>query len=57
MPDLKLARLADDMELVKRARTRAFALIEEDPDLGGHPAVLAELRQRFERSIEWLFQS
>jgi ATP-dependent DNA helicase RecG len=57
MPDLKLARLADDMELVKRARARAFALIEEDPDLGKHPAVLAELRQRFERSIEWLFQS
>ncbi|MEA2521274.1 MAG: ATP-dependent helicase RecG [Actinomycetota bacterium] len=57
MPDLKLARLADDMELVKRARARAFALIEEDPDLSAHPAVLAELRQRFERSIEWLFQS
>ena len=57
MPDLKLARLADDMDLVKRARVRAFALIEEDPDLHAHPAVLAELRARFERSIEWLFQS
>jgi ATP-dependent DNA helicase RecG len=57
MPDLKLARLADDMELVKRARLRAFALIDEDPHLEGHPEVLAELRSRFERSIDWLFQS
>ncbi|MEP7060678.1 MAG: ATP-dependent DNA helicase RecG [Actinomycetota bacterium] len=57
MPDLKLARLAEDMELVKRARGRAFGLIDEDPDLRQHPVVLAELRQRFERSIEWLFQS
>ena len=57
MPDLKLARLADDMELVKRARARAFELIEEDPHLDQHPEVLAELRSRFERSIEWLFQS
>jgi ATP-dependent DNA helicase RecG len=57
MPDLKLARLADDMDLVKRARARAFALIDEDPMLTDHPDVLAELRARFERSIEWLFQS
>jgi ATP-dependent DNA helicase RecG len=57
MPDLKLARLADDMDLVKRARARAFALIDEDPTLKGHPDVLAELRARFERSIDWLFQS
>ncbi len=37
MPDLKLARLADDLELVKRARARAFALIEDDPHLERHP--------------------
>jgi ATP-dependent DNA helicase RecG len=57
MPDLKLARLADDMDLVKRARARAFALIDEDPTLVDHPDVLAELKARFERSIDWLFQS
>ena len=57
MPDLKLARLADDMDLVKRARSRAFTLIEEDPHLDAHPHMLAELRSRFERSIDWLFQS
>src|SRR5882672_1083004 len=57
MPDLKLARLADDLELVRRARVRAFALIEDDPHLDGHPSLLAELRSRFEASIDWLFRS
>ena len=57
MPDLKLARLAEDLELVKRARTRAFALIEEDPRLELHPGMLEELRARFEHSIDWLFSS
>ena len=37
MPDLKLARLADDLELVRRARVRAFALIEDDPRLERAP--------------------
>ncbi len=57
LPDLKLARLADDLELVKRARARAFAVIEDDPDLERRPGLLAELRSRFERSIDWLFAS
>ncbi|MEO8476309.1 MAG: ATP-dependent DNA helicase RecG [Actinomycetota bacterium] len=57
MPDLRLARLAEDFELVKRARARAFALIEGDPHLERHPELLDELRHRFERSIDWLFRS
>jgi len=57
MPDLKLARLAEDVDLVKRARARAFSLIAEDPSLEREPALLAELRERFDRSIEWLFAS
>jgi ATP-dependent DNA helicase RecG len=57
MPDLKLARLADDLDLVRRARSRAFALIDEDPHLKRHPELLAELRSRFEASIDWLFRS
>jgi len=55
LPDLRLARLAEDVELVKRARSRAFATIDEDPELGAHPGLLVELRSRFERSIDWLF--
>ena len=57
LPDLKLARLADDLDLVKRARTRAFSTIERDPDLADEPGLLAELRSRFEGSIDWLFHS
>ena len=57
MPDLKLARLAEDLDLVRRARTRAFAMIGIDPSLEDHPHLLRELRSRFERSIDWLFHS
>jgi ATP-dependent DNA helicase RecG len=57
LPDLKLARLAEDIDLVRRARARAFALIEEDPELAGHPRLLEELRTRFQGSIDWLFSS
>ena len=57
MPDLRLARLAEDMPLVARARARAFALIEDDSALERHPEMLDELRHRFERSIDWLFRS
>jgi ATP-dependent DNA helicase RecG len=57
MPDLKLARLADDLELVRRARARAFELIDAGPDLSGRPELVLELRRRFERSIDWLFHS
>jgi ATP-dependent DNA helicase RecG len=57
MPDLKLARLAEDLDLVRRARARAFALVGEDPQLERHPELLTELRSRFERSIDWLFAS
>jgi ATP-dependent DNA helicase RecG len=56
MPDLKLARLPQDRELVIRARTRAFAVIADDPDLAGHPELLGLLRQSFKGdAIEWLF--
>jgi len=57
LPDLKLARLADDLDLVRRARVRAFEMIEADPELAGHPELLRELKARFERSIDWLFHS
>jgi ATP-dependent DNA helicase RecG len=57
MPDLQLARLAEDIDLVKRARIRAFDLIADDPQLEGHPELLDQLRARFERSIDWLFRS
>jgi ATP-dependent DNA helicase RecG len=57
MPDLKLARLAEDLELVKRSRARAFALLDDDPRLSRHPALMKELRNRFQGSIHWLFEA
>jgi ATP-dependent DNA helicase RecG len=57
MPDLKLARLSEDLDLVKRARARAFAHIDDDPTLERHPRLLDELRDRFEDSIAWLFSA
>jgi ATP-dependent DNA helicase RecG len=58
LPDLKLAKLSEDVELVKRARRRAFELIEEDPELDAHPNLLELLRRTFSGdAIEWLFHS
>ncbi len=56
MPDLRLARLAEDVDLVRRARARAFAVLDADPELGAHPELLALLRHTFSgEAIEWLF--
>ena len=57
MPDLKLARLAYDVDLVKRARARAFAVIERDPELRKNRSLKRELEERFADSIDWLFES
>src|SRR5207245_6418681 len=45
LPDLKLATLAEDVDLVKRARERTFAVIDADPTLESHPERLEVLRQ------------
>ncbi|HJP65882.1 MAG TPA: helicase-related protein, partial [Actinomycetota bacterium] len=56
MPDLKLARLIEDVELVRRARARAFAVIDDDPGLDRHSELETLLRATFSgEAIEWLF--
>ncbi|MDP9242019.1 MAG: DNA helicase RecG, partial [Actinomycetota bacterium] len=56
LPDLKLARLAEDADLVARARLRAFDVIDHDEELAAHPELEALLRQTFAgEAIEWLF--
>ena len=58
LPDLKLARLAEDVDLVRRARVRAFEVIDDDPSLERHPELLELLRSTFRgKAIEWLFHS
>jgi ATP-dependent DNA helicase RecG len=57
MPDLRLTRLAYDIDWVRRAREEAFGLIASDPDLTGHSDLRAEMERRFADSIDWLFHS
>ena len=58
MPDLKLARLAEDVDLVGRARARAFALLDDDPELARAPrAAAASSSDGSPASIDWLFRS
>ena len=57
MPDLKLVRLPQDADLVRRSRARAFAVIDEDPELAEHGGLKKEMQERFRDSIEWLFEA
>jgi ATP-dependent DNA helicase RecG len=57
MPDLKLASLAHDTDLVRLTRADAFALIEQDPELEEHSGLREEMERRFADSIDWLFHS
>ena len=47
LPDLKLAKLVRDFEWVARTRADARELVEGDPDLAAHPALVAEVRRRY----------
>jgi ATP-dependent DNA helicase RecG len=57
LPDLKLAKLSEDLDMVKRARARAFEVIDADPTLEKHRVLRSELESRFADSIDWLFHS
>jgi ATP-dependent DNA helicase RecG len=50
-PELKLGDLAEDTEVIERARALAKAIVEEDPDLSlpKHQALKEELRAQAER--------
>lgn len=55
--DLKLADLLRDMDLLVAARNDAFAIVDQDPDLGAHPELAEEVRAMLGESVEWLFKS
>ena len=42
---------------MKRARVRAFEIVEADPELASHPTLKRELEERFAESIDWLFHA
>jgi ATP-dependent DNA helicase RecG len=55
--DLKLADILRDAEALIAARREAFALVDGDPDLGGHPELRTEIRAMLGEDVEWLFRS
>jgi ATP-dependent DNA helicase RecG len=57
LPDLRLAKLSEDIDLVKRARARAFTVIDADRSLDAHPELRGELESRFAESIDCLFHT
>jgi ATP-dependent DNA helicase RecG len=58
MPDLKVAKLLRDMELLVVARREAFALIAEDPTLKrpDHRPLRREIRELLGANVDWLFR-
>lgn len=47
LPELRVARLVEDAELIATAREAAFRFLREDPQLARHPAVYQELMARW----------
>ena len=54
LPDLRIADLMRDSELLGKAREDAFEMLEADPGLRNHPRVAATIRRRHAKSLELL---
>jgi len=55
--DLRLADILEDFDLLVSARRDAFALVDTDPSLSGHPELALEVRAMLGDDVEWLFVS
>lgn len=55
--DLRLADILSDFDLLVAARRDAFALVEADPGVGGHPELAEEVRAMLGEQVDWLFVS
>jgi ATP-dependent DNA helicase RecG len=55
LPELKVADLAEDFELLRLARRDAFALVKDDPGLNApeHQQLRRELRKMFGDRLKW----
>jgi ATP-dependent DNA helicase RecG len=58
LPDLKVARLSRNFELIREAREEAFRIVDDDPTLSKVENVLLrwEANRRFGGSLDWLFK-
>jgi len=59
LPDLKLAKLTRDIDILLKARKEAFELVKGDPNLSQpeHRLLLGEVKRKFAANLEWLFHS
>jgi ATP-dependent DNA helicase RecG len=59
LPDLKVARLSRNLDLIRKARAEAFRIVDADPLLSTPPSVLLrwETNRRFGGSLGWLFHA
>jgi ATP-dependent DNA helicase RecG len=58
MPDLKVAKLLRDIDVLVEARREAFALVANDPTLkgSGHRPLRREIKELLGADLEWLFR-
>jgi ATP-dependent DNA helicase RecG len=58
MPDLKVAKLLRDIDVLIEARREAFTLVAEDPTLKrpDHRPLRREIRELLGSNVEWLFR-
>jgi ATP-dependent DNA helicase RecG len=58
MPDLKVAKLLRDVEVLVEARREAFALVAGDPTLANpaHRPLRREMAEQLGADVEWLFR-
>jgi ATP-dependent DNA helicase RecG len=52
LPDLALASLTDDADLLELARQEALAIVEQDPALESHPGLRQALLDQRQRQLE-----
>ncbi len=57
LKDLKLADILADFDVLAVARRDAFALVDGDPMLSGHPELRDEVAAMLGDEVEWLFVS
>lgn len=59
LPDLRIAKLTRDYEILADARREAFEVVDADPSLGGsqNRALRDEIMVRFAHNLDWLFQA